>query len=412
VNAVASAAGDSPDELLICPACRALFKVQAARCPRDGAVLVLSAIDPMVGEMIGDRYVLESVIGDGGSGRVYRARHRRLSRRYAVKIPFGEVIADEHARRRIENEAEAVSRVQHPNLVGIVDVGETRSGLLYLAMDLVEGEPLATLIERGAIAPARALRLVAQLADGLAHAHERGLVHRDLKPDNIVVERDKRGEEIARVIDFGIALVQDDARGRLTRQGMVVGTPEYMAPEQLMGAAIGPAADLFALGMVLHELVLGVLPFEGTAIAVATRNLSEPVPPMARRVPGLFVDARIDTLVRWMTAKKPKARPGHAAEVAGCARALADALDEEARTAGAVAEVADEVPVVMPAPVPPVVPATVTVTVARPVAAPVRRKLLYGSAAVFVVIAGILFHAATRRTPEPHPAAALSQPAR
>lgn len=303
-----------------------MFRSHPTRCPHDGSVVEPSAVDPMIGAVIAGRYHLEAAIGEGGIGRVYRARHARISRQYAIKVPFGELAFDEAIRKRLANEAEAASRVDHPNLVGVVDVGETEGGLMYLAMDLVEGPSLATIIEGGPVAPARALTLVAQIADGLAHAHARDLVHRDLKPDNVIVERDESGRERARVVDFGIALVQDDEGRRVTAQGMAIGTPEYMAPEQLTGGTVDGRTDLFALGLVLYELVAGRPPFDGAPLEVATRHLTAELPPIASRARGGAVEPRIEALVRWMTAKAPDQRPASAELVADEARAIAAEL--------------------------------------------------------------------------------------
>ena len=310
--------------LASCPQCRALFRTAVARCPRDQVALVDVDVDPLVGTTLDERYHLEAIIGDGGSGRVYRARRWRSAARFAVKVPFGDLASDPRALQRLEREAEAMSRIDHPNLVGIVDRGVTERGLRYLAMPLVEGALLTDVIARGPLAPTRAVALLAQMADGLAHAHERGLIHRDLKPDNILVEAGPHGE-VARVVDFGIVLLREGGWERLTAKGMVVGTPEYMSPEQLVDTNIGPASDLYSLGLVFYEMLVGDRPFSGTVAQVASKHLSDPLPTLTEGAFGPF-DPRLDVLVRWMTRKKARDRVPGAASVAIAARAIARSL--------------------------------------------------------------------------------------
>jgi serine/threonine-protein kinase len=300
-----------------CPTCRAVFRGGFLRCPHDGALLSSADVDPLVGTVLAERYQIESVIGEGGIGRVYRARHVRMSRRYAIKVPFGELAYDQKVRARFLQEAEATSRLQHPNVIGVVDVGETEAGLLYMAMDLAEGVSLAEVIQDGPMTPLRTLRIVEQIADGLGHAHERGLVHRDLKPENIILEPDGIGGDRARIVDFGIAILRDadGNSGRLTTEGIVLGTPHYMSPEQACNLEIDHRTDLFALGLILYEMLAGVLPFDGSPVEVARKNLGADPPRITARVPGLVVDRHLQALAFWLMEKKPEARPQRAAEV-------------------------------------------------------------------------------------------------
>ena len=309
----ADAAADGR-ELLICPSCQAVFRTGYRACPHDGTRLMATTTDPLIGAELAGRYVVEALLGDGGLGRVYRARHARMSRRYALKVLYGDVAYDPKVRMRFANEAEAASRLSHPNVVGVVDFGETEAGLLYLAMDLAEGSSLAdVIVEHGRLPPYQAVRLFREITLGLAHAHERGLVHRDLKPENIIIER--RGGQ-PRIVDFGLALLQEQQQGgRVTTGGMVIGTPHYMAPEQATGETIDQRTDLFSLGLVLYEMLAGVLPFEGPALEVARMNLTVPPPTFAARVPGLVIDPAVEALVMKLLAKRPKDRPESAQAV-------------------------------------------------------------------------------------------------
>ncbi len=300
-------------ELLVCPTCHAVFRTGYRACPHDGTRLMATTTDPLIGTEISGRYLIEALLGDGGLGRVYRARHTRMSRRYALKILYGDVAYDPKIRARFANEAEAASRLSHPNVVGVVDFGETPEGLLYLAMDLAEGGSLADLIaEHGRLPPYQVIRMFRDIVLGLAHAHERGLIHRDLKPENIIIER-KGGQP--RIVDFGLALLQEQQTARVTTGGMVIGTPHYMAPEQATGEAIDQRTDLFSLGLVLYEMLAGLLPFEGPALEVARMNLTMPPPPFAARVPGLVVEPGLEALCMRLLAKRPKDRPDTAQAV-------------------------------------------------------------------------------------------------
>jgi serine/threonine protein kinase len=295
-----------------CPRCRTTFRSGGfARCPNDGQAVVTGAGDLLVGTVLAGRYRVDEVLGQGGIGRVYRCRHVRISREYAVKVPFGELAAQAKVRRRIRNEAEAAGRLQHPNVVGIVDVGETAEGLLYLAMDLADGESLEAVIARGPIGQARALRMLTQMLEGLAHAHERGVIHRDLKPDNVIVGRDRHGRDRLRIVDFGLAVIGEHG-SRFTTQGMVMGTPAYMAPEQCTGDELDARTDLFALGLVLYQMLAGRLPFDGAAVEIARDNLDTPLPALRDRAPDVAVDPRLEGLVRWLTEKRPAHRPANA----------------------------------------------------------------------------------------------------
>jgi serine/threonine protein kinase len=255
---------------------------------------------------------------------VYRAQHTRMSRRFAIKVPFGELGYDRKQRARLSNEAEAASRLSHPNVIGIIDVGETSEGLFYMAMDLAEGRHLGDLVSDGPIPPERALAILVQLAEGLAHAHERDLVHRDLKPENVTLTTGgPDGGEQVRIVDFGLAIVDSDEprRDRLTTDGVVLGTPHYMAPEQATDEPLDFRTDLFALGLILFEMLAGIHPFDGAPMEVARQNLSRSLPTIFERS-GVRVDPLLEALVTWLTQKVPGDRPAETMLVARVARAL------------------------------------------------------------------------------------------
>ncbi len=281
--------------------------------------------DALIGQVIGDRYLIEARLGKGAMGAVYRARHVKMSRRFAVKMLHPHLLANAKLRRRFEREAELAGTLQHPNCVNVVDVGET-NGQHYLVMELAEGPSLQDLL--GApFAADRAVALVRQLLDGLHHAHQHGVIHRDFKPDNVIIETHD-GSETPRIVDFGIARLVEEApthHGRLTTDGLVLGTPEYMAPEQAMNKPIDLRIDLFALGVVMYELLSGTLPFEGSGVEVAMANVTKDAPPMHERAPGVTVDPLLEAFARKLMSRKPDERPASAR----AARRILDVIESD-----------------------------------------------------------------------------------
>jgi serine/threonine-protein kinase len=308
-----------PGARLRCPTCLVPFRATFTRCPRDGSDLVWRVDDPLIGTTIADRYVIEALVGEGAMGLVYRAHHARLSRRlFALKLMFGDVAADAAMRMRFAQEADAASRFCHPNVVSVVDFGRTERGILYLAMDYVDGETLASLIRRqGPLDENRVLSLSRQLARGLGHAHHAGLVHRDFKPANIAIAVGDDGAEQARVLDFGLAISEreGDRIGRLTEHGLVVGTPIYIAPEQARDQPVDHRADLFALGVVMYEMLTGKTPFEGSGAEIARANVQQKPPALSVRNPPVRVTPELEAIVFKLLEKKAADRYQSAEDV-------------------------------------------------------------------------------------------------
>ena len=250
------------------------------------------------GDRIG-RYVLEAPLGEGGGGVVWRAHQPELDRRVAIKRLRRE-LAGPRERARFEREARVAGALDHPSAVAIYELGE-HEGELFLAMELVEGVSLRTHAEQG-VTLRQAIDFGAQLADVLACAHRIPLVHRDLKPDNVFVDGSR-----VRILDFGLAFRADSERdARMTREGVVAGTPAYLSPEQARGSSVGPPTDVYALGCMLFELIMGHVPFEGSELEVLTRQLYAPPPPLRREQP---VPAALEALIMAMLDKRPAARP-------------------------------------------------------------------------------------------------------
>ncbi|MBA3396884.1 MAG: serine/threonine protein kinase [Deltaproteobacteria bacterium] len=274
-------------------------------------------IDALIGQVVLDRYVIESELGAGAMGAVYKGRHHKLKRVVAIKVLHEHLTHEPTMLARFRREAHIAAKLQHPNVISVLDVGETASGLQVMVMEYAQGP---TLTEVMTVSPARRrmIQLLHQLLLGLDHAHGVGLIHRDLKPDNIIVAIGDDGTEIARIVDFGIAIlrVPDESGegGRLTASGMMLGTPLYMSPEQAQCEPIDHRADLFSLGVILYEMLAGVTPFEGTAMEIAVANISRDPPSIAQRSPGREVDPLLELYARKLMARKPDRRFSSARE--------------------------------------------------------------------------------------------------
>jgi predicted Ser/Thr protein kinase len=257
---------------------------------------------PQPGDLIADRYELEELVGTGGMSSVFRAHDRQLERDVAIKVLHEHYADDPEYLERFRREARAVARLSHPNIVTVIDRGDD-GGRQYIVFEHVEGENLKELVLRsGRMSVRRALELALAIADGLAFAHDHGLVHRDVKPQNILLSRE--GE--VKVTDFGIARSLHMEHG-VTQTGTVLGTGEYLAPEQASGKPVSPATDVYSLGVVLWELLAGDVPFVGdNFVAVALRHVNDPPPHLRERRPD--VTPRLDAAVQRALAKDPARR--------------------------------------------------------------------------------------------------------
>jgi serine/threonine-protein kinase len=256
----------------------------------------------MVGDVLSDRYELEELVGTGGMSSVFRAHDRLLDRKVALKILHEQYTADAEYVERFRREARSVAALSHPNIVTVIDRGD-HDGRQFIVFEYVEGENLKRLIERRGPAPvAMALELGIQIARGLSFAHQQGLVHRDVKPQNVLLN----GNNEAKVTDFGIARSLDVQRG-MTQTGTVLGTSDYIAPEQAQGQRVDEHTDVYSLGVVLYELLTSHVPFPGeNFVAVAMRHINEPPPSVREQRPD--VSEHVDAAVRKAMAKDPRDR--------------------------------------------------------------------------------------------------------
>jgi serine/threonine protein kinase len=262
-----------------CPHCLSVYSIDAEHCSVDGEKL--SGPSALRGKDV-DGYVFDELLGIGGTGCVYRG-HTKNGTPCAIKLLFREMATDESLIERFRREAEAVTAMDHPNVVRIFGYGTTPVGSVFIAMEYLEGKTLKDILEADApLAHARAGRIAEQMAQGLGEAHRLGFVHRDLKPGNIMICPDRFGREQVKLLDFGIvASLKDKAQDdRLTKTGYIVGTPIYMAPEQIDPKAVGPHVDVYALGVMLYEMLCGQPPFRGTLEQILVAKMTEDPTPI------------------------------------------------------------------------------------------------------------------------------------
>ena len=305
-----------------CPQCHIRYPPEASYCFLDGAELA-PIRDPLIGKTIAGRYVIEDLIGEGGMASVYRATHKLVDRPCAIKVMGPGAIADETVRERFRREGRSAQALSHPNVIEIFDQGEMDDGTPYIVMELLTGQTLAALIDRGPIAASRAIPIMIQIARGIGRAHDLGVVHRDMKPDNIFICRREDGTDLVKILDFGIARSRGDSR--LTGAGEIFGTPQYMAPERVSRGDAGPSVDLYAIGVIFFEMVTARLPFEARDPASLLIKHMKDAPPAPRSLqPG--VPEKLEALILELLQKDPLARPVDARRVAVDLVALAPAV--------------------------------------------------------------------------------------
>jgi serine/threonine-protein kinase len=279
-----------------CTACSAEVQLEDTFCARCGATVT----DPLIGVVIGERYRIVSRIGVGGMGAVYRAEHTLMRKDLAVKVLLPELGGKEEFARRFEREAESASRLAHPNIITVTDFGHTANGSLFLVMEYLAGDSLSQVIRQGAMPVERALHVVRQMLRALDHAHAAGVIHRDLKPDNIMlIEREGR-RDVVKILDFGIAKVSQPTSGgeALTQAGVIFGTPEYLSPEQALGEAVDGRTDIYAAGVILYEMLAGRRPFESEdKVKIISMHLAH-APPRVRDVnPAVEIPVALEQVI-------------------------------------------------------------------------------------------------------------------
>ncbi|MDP3151122.1 MAG: protein kinase [Archangium sp.] len=283
----------------------------SAPTPADEGLEPTQRSEPTgLGRVIGGRYRLDSRLAAGGMGEVYQATHIELGRKLALKLMRPSLSAEASFVERFRREAMTASRLGHPHIVDIIDSGRSDDGQFYFVMEFLDGKTLSAVIDQGPVGLPLALELVTQIAQALDVAHRAGVVHRDLKPDNVIV-LDRSGGPFVKLVDFGIAKVVAATDQKLTSHGLIMGTPQYMAPEQAAGLAVDARADVYALGLILFELLTGHPPLIGeTPALIMSAHISTVAPPLPAAFP-----ASLRTLVSRALAKSPAERPQSMAEV-------------------------------------------------------------------------------------------------
>ena len=281
--------------------------------------------DPLLGRLVAGRYRIIKPLGEGGMGQVYLAEHEAIEKKVALKVLRPEYSRKEDIVTRFQQEAISASRIKHPNVLDVFDFGQLETGEAFLAMEFLEGHDLSDELAKVTIlTPARGLYIALQICRALAAAHARGVVHRDMKPDNVFLQR-AGDEEVVKIVDFGIAQLRtteeaaksQPARRRLTKTGMIFGTPEYMAPEQAGGRHADLRVDVYALGVILYEMFTGAVPFTGDSfMAVLTATMTQAPPPMRAMNPELGIGPELEAVIMRALSKNPADRFASMTELA------------------------------------------------------------------------------------------------
>ena len=278
-----------------------------------------------MGTTLGDRYRIDALIGEGGMGRVYSAEHVLMRKRLAIKVLHRELTTMAEVVARFEREAMAAANIDHPNVAAATDFGKLPDGAVFLVLEYVQGKSLRDEIAGGPIAAERALHITRQIAAGLGSAHALDIVHRDLKPENVMLVEKGGDPDFVKVLDFGIAKVpigevphptQTPAHTPITKAGMVFGTPEYMAPEQALGQTVDGRADLYALGVILYEMLSGSRPFSSQSqVGILGQQLSKSPPKISDRAPGIVVPPAVEAVAMKLLQREASERYQSASEV-------------------------------------------------------------------------------------------------
>jgi serine/threonine protein kinase len=283
----------------VCTTCGAEWPDDTKFCPSDGSPLRVAEGTSLIGGVVASYHIIDK-LGEGGMGAVYLGEHVKMGRKSAIKVLTQSLAQDTDAIARFNREAANAARINHANVCAIYDFGETPDGLIFLAMEFIEGEALTDLLQReGPLGPYRAASMIRQIGEALQAAHDLGIVHRDLKPDNIMITRGRDGSDVVKVVDFGIAKATGGEEGqKVTRTGLVVGTPEYMSPEQLSGDVLDGRSDIYSLALVFFRILTGRLPFEAdNAQEMMVKRLTDEPFKLNEVLPGANFPARLQQVL-------------------------------------------------------------------------------------------------------------------
>ncbi len=302
----------------VCLECHRQFTGIVAACPHDGTLLVNILQDPLIGTTLAGNYEILSILGQGGMGVVYKARHALMDRVVAIKMLQAQLITDSMSVKRFQQESKAASRINHPNVITVYDFGISPTGQPYIVMDCLTGVPLSDIIKTdGQVSVERTIKVMVQACDALDHAHRQGVIHRDLKPSNIVLINFDNEKDFVKVVDFGVAKLMNGTESqRLTQVGEVCGSPVYMSPEQCKGLELDARSDIYSMGIVLFESLTGHLPILGkTMVDTMSRHISAPPAKFNEVRPDLYIPERLESVVLRALAKDPADRQQTMAEL-------------------------------------------------------------------------------------------------
>ncbi|HYP27528.1 MAG TPA: protein kinase [Blastocatellia bacterium] len=320
----------------ICMSCGSPVPSSDEECPRCGAVS-RNRQDRLLGITLADKYLIEEKLGAGGMCEVYRARHVLINKPVAVKVLRPELASDPQIARRFEQEAKAASLIRHPNAIDVTDFGLARGNTPFIVMELVEGRTVGELLrQEGVFSVERTMNILRQICGALESAHAAGVIHRDIKPDNIIIAEYEGGDWVE-VCDFGVAKIQEDVnrRAALTGANLIIGTPRYMSPEQCEERPVDARSDIYSLGVVLYEMLAGEAPFGGNSTRQMIAHAVETPPPLRLKRPDLSPE--LEAVIMRALEKDPARRPQSAPELFQAFEAAASpsrAVPLEARSAG------------------------------------------------------------------------------
>ena len=301
----------------MCPACNSRYEI-GQFCQRDGTPLVKDTTQrvDLVGKVIADRYRIVKLIGEGGMGQVYEASHVNINKRFAIKLLRPEIVSNPDAVARFRQEAWSASSIGHDNIIEIDDFATLPDGSVYLAMEFLAGVALADrMIEEPPIQTGEALQIFIQVASGLLAAHEKGIVHRDMKPENIFLV-EKSGRMLVKILDFGIAKVSGGESQSLTRTGAIFGTPHYMSPEQAIGNPLDHRSDIYSVGVIMYEVFTGKVPFEAESfMGILTKHITMQAKSPSLVAPTRSIPPEVESVIMRAMAKDPGERQGSMAEL-------------------------------------------------------------------------------------------------
>ena len=300
---------------MFCTQCNKSYDKKTVFCPIHGRKLINDPKEAVLGRIIDNKYLIETEVGEGGTGTVYQARHVKLDMTCAIKILHNKFADDAVAIERFRREAYASMQIRHPNAIAVMDFGTTPDNLVYVVMEYLVGITLRDRLEQKPIFTIQeANALMQPICEAVNVAHKVGIVHRDLKPENIFLDRSKGNEEVVKVLDFGIARMtgfteeQQKRAMRLTQEGILIGTPHYISPEQCTARAVDPRSDIYSVGIILYRILTGKLPFEGpNSIAVIYKQVTEMPQPINEVCPD--IPPLINAVVMHALEKDPDRRP-------------------------------------------------------------------------------------------------------